>query len=249
MNAVKLARLASAVSEAGQYLQRVAENYVHLLVASIRKVDVFLPRILRERNVPDRSISQRSSRDELFFHKGAVRVEYLNSVIGSITDIQETVDRELGAVHRISKLLGGRRIRIVASEIGIVRLVAVSAPIPFELAGIGVNHSHAFVQIAVRDVCLICFRVDKNLGNATEVLRVIAAARLAGVAELSDELAVLRELQHLGIVRAVSADPHVAFVVDRDAVIRFGPLVALSRTAPVADQVARLIELENRRRF
>ena len=47
---------------------------------------------------------------------------------------------------------------------------------------------------------------------------------------------------------AVAADPHVAFVVDGDAVVRIGPVVALARAAPVADQIAGLIELEHRRR-
>src|SRR5207248_3495126 len=47
---------------------------------------------------------------------------------------------------------------------------------------------------------------------------------------------------------AVPANPDVAFVVDGDAVIRVGPVVALARSTPVADQVAGGVELENRRR-
>ena len=63
------------------------------------------------------------------------------------------------------------------------------------------------------------------------------------------ELAVLRELQDLRVLAAVAADPDVALVVDRDAVVRLRPLVALARPAPVADEVARGIELEDRRRL
>ena len=37
-------------------------------------------------------------------------------------------------------------------------------------------------------------------------------------------------------------------IVDRDAVIRVGPVVALPGSAPVADQIAGGVELENRRR-
>ena len=44
---------------------------------------------------------------------------------------------------------------------------------------------------------------------------------------------------------SVAADPDVAFVVDRDAVVRNGPVVTLPRSAPVADQIAGLIEFEN----
>ena len=47
---------------------------------------------------------------------------------------------------------------------------------------------------------------------------------------------------------AVAADPDVALVVDEDAVVRVGPFVALARSAPVPQQVARLVELEDRRR-
>src|SRR5205823_14528013 len=47
---------------------------------------------------------------------------------------------------------------------------------------------------------------------------------------------------------AVAANPHVAFVVDGDAVVRVGPVVALPRSAEMADQRAGRIELENRRR-
>ena len=48
---------------------------------------------------------------------------------------------------------------------------------------------------------------------------------------------------------AVAANPDVALVVDGDAVVRRRPLVAVAiLAAPVAEQVALLIELENRRR-
>ena len=68
------------------------------------------------------------------------------------------------------------------------------------------------------------------------------------MADLQQELAVLRELQDLRVLGVVAANPDVALVVDGDAVIRQRPLVALARAAPVADEVAGLIELEHRRR-
>src|SRR6185436_5376849 len=78
-----------------------------------------------------------------------------------------------------------------------------------------------------------------------------ARARLAARALLSDlqqELAVLGELQDVGVGAAVAANPDVALVVDEDAVVAVGPFIALTRTAPVPQQVARLVELEDRRR-
>ena len=57
-----------------------------------------------------------------------------------------------------------------------------------------------------------------------------------------------------GSSTTVAADPDVAFVVDGDAVVGIGPFVALSvrahatRATPVSEQVALLIELEDRGR-
>src|SRR2546426_3219725 len=64
---------------------------------------------------------------------------------------------------------------------------------------------------------------------------------------LRQELAVLSKLQNLCVVCPVASDPDVALVVYGDPVIRLGPLVPLSRAAPVPDQIPGLIELENGR--
>jgi hypothetical protein len=45
----------------------------------------------------------------------------------------------------------------------------------------------------------------------------------------------------------VAADPDVPFVIDEDAVIAVRPLVSLTRTAPVPEEIAGLIEFEHRR--
>src|SRR6185503_10591763 len=102
---------------------------------------------------------------------------------------------------------------------------------------------------------------DEDLGDAAEVVRVAAArlvkrlalvvlAREARVrlAVLGDELPVLGELHDLRIARTVAADPDHAGVIDEDAVVRRRPVVAGAGAAPVADEVAGLVEGENRRR-
>src|SRR5262249_18197139 len=148
-------------------------------------------------------------------------------------------------MYRGAELLGRRRVRIVATEVGVVGFVAVRAPVAFELAGVGVNHGYAFVEVAVGDVGFVGLRVNEDFGHSTEILGVVAAAVLALMAELREELAVLGELQDVGVVRAVAADPDVAFVIYGDPVVRLRPFVALSRTAPVSDQIAGLIEFQN----
>src|SRR5207248_1129119 len=47
---------------------------------------------------------------------------------------------------------------------------------------------------------------------------------------------------------SVAADPHVPFVVDGDAVVRVRPVVAWSGAAPVSDEGAGRVELQDRRR-
>src|SRR6516225_8484191 len=82
--------------------------------------------------------------------------------------------------------------------------------------------------------------------------------------DLHQELAVLRELQDHVVVEAASAgdlclvatpsrapavapNPHVAFVIDRDSVIRGWPIVTFSGPAPAPDEISFLIELQNGR--
>ena len=142
---------------------------------------------------------------------------------------------------------GGRRLGIVGADVGVVGLVAVGAPIALHLAGVGVEHRHALVEIAVRDIGLVGFRVDPDLGDAAEVLQVVAALVAAEMADLHDELAVIGELEDVGILLAVAADPDIALVVHMDAVVRLRPLVAGARTAPRPQQRAVRIVDQDRR--
>src|SRR5499426_1541911 len=130
-------------------------------------------------------------------------------------------------MYRSAELLRRRRVRIVATEVGVV----------------------GFVAVAVGDVGFVGLRVNEDFGHSPEILRVVAAAVLALMAELREELAVLSELQDVGVVRAVAADPDIALVIYGDPMVRLRPFVALSRTTPVPDQIAGLIEFENWRRL
>ena len=158
-------------------------------------------------------------------------------------------------MHRIPELLCGRRIRIVRPKVRIVGLVAVRAPVAFVLSGLGVVDNHAMVAVAVRDIKLVGGPVHEHFRRAFQVLGVIAALALHRMADLHQELSVLREFEHLVVVElrfvfaaAVAANPHVALVIHGNAVIRVGPVIALARSAPMTDQVAFFVELENRRR-
>ena len=163
-------------------------------------------------------------------------------------------------MNRRSELLHRVGTRLVRTEIGVIGLVAVRAPVAFELAGVGVDDRNTLVQVAVGQIRLVLFRVDEDLCDAAERHLIVAAADIrglavlvgalagVGVADLQQKLSRLAELQHLRIAFPVAADPHVAFVIDGNAMIRRRPLIAFARTAPMADQRALGIELEHRRR-
>src|SRR5262245_33989309 len=162
-------------------------------------------------------------------------------------------------MHRSAELLRRRRVGLIWTEVLVIRLVAVCAPVAFELSGVGVDDRDALVQVAVGEIRLVLFGVDEDLRDAAERHLIVAAAdvrRLTvfvqrtlagiGVADLEQELAALRELEHLRVAFAVAADPHVAFVIDGDAVIGRGPLVPFSWSAPMSNQRPLGIELEDR---
>ena len=111
------------------------------------------------------------------------------------------------------------------------------------------------VEVAVGDVGFVGLRVDEDLGDAAEVVHVVAVGdglavhhARALLAELRHELAVARELQDVRVGTAVAADPHDALVIDDDAVVRVGPVGMQRRTAPAVHDVAGRIEGDHRRR-
>ena len=148
-------------------------------------------------------------------------------------------------MDRPPELLRERRVGVVG--VGLVGgPVAVGAPVALVLAGVGVEHRDPAVAVAVGDVHLVGLGVDVDLGRLAEVREVVAALALPVPADLQQELAVAGELQDVGVVAAAAAEPDVVQVVDEDAVLRVGPLVALAGPAPRVHHVAGLVELDDR---
>ena len=107
------------------------------------------------------------------------------------------------------------------------------------------------VAVAVGDVRLVGGLVDEDLRGLGEVLGAAAVDRHAALADLQQELAVARELRDQAVhhrlsAAAVAAEPDIAFVVDVYAVVRAGPLIVVAvLAAPVAEDIARLVEFEH----
>src|SRR5437870_2361469 len=78
--------------------------------------------------------------------------------------------------------------------------------------------------------------------RAAKLRAAVAAFRLAGAADLHQELALGRELEDLVVLVAVAREPDVALRIDVDAVLAFRPLVARARAAPAAQVLAARVE-------
>src|ERR1700722_18537847 len=134
-------------------------------------------------------------------------------------------------MHRITKLLCRRIVRIVSAKVRIVGLVAVGTPMALVLAGIGIKNDYAMVGVTIGDVNLIGLLVDKRFRREPEIFNVVAAFAVIGFANLHQELPILCKLQdHVVVIgcgrggstsfirsggrrpASVSANPNVAFI-------------------------------------
>src|SRR5258708_14574852 len=107
-------------------------------------------------------------------------------------------------MHRIAELLSRRIVGIVAAQRRVFGLMAIGAPVALVLAGVGIEHDHAVIAVAVRDDQLIGFLVDEQLGRTLDMLGVFAALTLAGLADLHQEFSILSKLQN-NVIAVVTA--------------------------------------------
>src|ERR1700681_4338150 len=98
-------------------------------------------------------------------------------------------------MDRVGELLAGRCVRIVFAQIGVVRLLAVGAPVPLVLAGVGIIDHDAMIAVAVGDEQFIGLRVNKCLGDSLYVVGVIAALALPRLADLKQKFSRRGEFQ------------------------------------------------------
>ena len=126
------------------------------------------------------------------------------------------------------------------------RRVAERAPLALERTGVGVEHDHAAVAVAVGHERFIRLRPHEDVGRLVHALGVGVALAHAPAADLQQELPLVVELQEHVVVeiaqrrrdRRAAADPDVVLVVDGDAVLAVGPVVAGSRARPRRSRTA-----------
>src|SRR5215813_12783540 len=113
VHAVELPRLASAVAERRELLERVAQDHAHALVLAVGQEHEALLRILGERDVPYRAGAARVPGIERLLDELALGLEHLHAVVLPIAHVDEAVVRPLDAVHGVAELGGRLRLRIV----------------------------------------------------------------------------------------------------------------------------------------
>src|SRR5262245_29492012 len=128
VDAEELPGLTAAVAKARDDLQRLPLDHVDALVHSVGKEQVLLLGIFREGDVPRRSAAERVFLDELLFDELAFWREHLQPIVHAIADVDQAIDRDVGAVHGVPELLRRRRGGAIPSLVGIVGLVPVRAP-------------------------------------------------------------------------------------------------------------------------
>ena len=114
------------------------------------------------------------SRDEDLPLKTAVLAKDLESAVAPIAHIDEAVAIDSEAVHGIAKLPWSRSGGIgLRGRGGIIRLLAICAPVPFVGARLGVEHNHpvVLVHFTVRDIDLVAAQIHAHLRRLAHVCR------------------------------------------------------------------------------
>src|SRR5205823_5791160 len=103
----------------------------------------------------------------------------------------EAVFCKFGAMYGITELLCGRSIGIVWTEIGVIRLMAICAPMTFVFTGVGIIDDDSMVPISIGHINFVRLFIDKNLRRQPQVLDIVAAFTGARLSNLHQQLSIL----------------------------------------------------------
>ena len=127
------------------------------------------------------------------------------------------------------------------------RELSIGAPESLDLAVVHVDHGDTVIAVAVGQECFVRSGVEGDLGHSAEAGHAAAVGRLVGYADLQQELAVVAELEEVGVdASARRAGPAVTreseqvpfppiqtlSLVDGDPVIGKRPDMSLRGAAP-----------------
>src|SRR5262249_62341262 len=110
-------------------------------------------------------------------------LKHRDPVILAGADIDQTILRDCGAAHR-AKLFCRGSVRIVRAEIGVVWLLAVSAPVSLVGAGVAVEDDDAVIAESIGDVDLVGRGINSDAGRPVQPRLTFAVLDLARAADL-----------------------------------------------------------------
>jgi hypothetical protein len=91
------------------------------------------------------------------------------------------------------------------------------------VAGLGIEHRHAAVGVAVRGEHLLRRDVNRDVRRRAETHGRIAVVALSLLADLQHELAVHGEFEELSVLLAVAGEPYEIVVVDENSMFALRP--------------------------
>src|SRR5258705_3335145 len=101
MHPFELARLVAMTAPLREHLAIVPVDRDDLTVRAIGNEDVFLSRVLRKHEIPDRTVLHGLRLDPELLHECAVFAENLDAIIGTVTNVDKGVIGYPDAMYRI----------------------------------------------------------------------------------------------------------------------------------------------------
>src|SRR5580704_15696269 len=123
--------------------------------------------------------------------------------------------------------------------------MAVCAPHALESACIRIEHNDAPVSVSVSNKDFIRLRIHAYVGRFVHIDSVRISFALAAVSNLHDELTRIRHFDNLMVIRPVATYPNIPLVVHSDAMLAFGPFIALTRATPSLNEVPVRIKFQH----
>src|SRR3954463_13550909 len=117
MHPMEFAGIAPLAPERADFFSRFAQQDMDFVIGTVTDEQVFLPRVRREADVPDRTDKSCIRLETEFSNERTVFAEHLIAVIDTITDVYQAIARKAYAMHGIAELFRNGRTRIVFSGI------------------------------------------------------------------------------------------------------------------------------------
>ena len=166
MNREEHAWLTTTVTKGRQHFHRLTLDDVDLHVLAVCQIDPPLVFVVREIDVPGRTLRQRLTRILMLGHVGSIFLEDLNPVATSVAHVDEPIVGDGDIMNGTPVMLARRRIGVVGGERAVVGALPIGPPVPLVLSRLGIEDDDTPIAITIGDVDLVGVAVDPNARRA-----------------------------------------------------------------------------------